>query len=66
MHRQSGVSMYQSVIEILDLYIKLISIIPGIIVSLLILIFSNNKLEIIKDKSNNKNNYKSNKFFIFS
>ena len=36
------------------LYIKLLFIIPGVIASLILLIFSKNKLEIIKDKLNNK------------
>ena len=43
-----------SLIKKVKLYIKLLSIISGVIVSFILLIFSFNKLEIIKDKSNNK------------
>ena len=43
-----------SIIKKVKLYIKLLSIISGVIVSFILLIFSFNKLEIIKDKSNNK------------
>ena len=47
------------------LYIKILSIISGIIISLLLLIFSNNKLEIIKDISNNKIIIKAINFLCF-
>ena len=43
-----------SIIKNVKLYIKLLSIMSGVIVSFVLLIFSMNKLEIIKDKSNNK------------
>ena len=43
-----------TVVKGVKLYIKLISIFSGVIISLIALIFSMNKLEIIKDKSNNK------------
>ena len=43
-----------SVIKNVKLYTRIIFIVSGVIISLIILINSNNKLEIIKDKSNNK------------
>ena len=52
-----------SVLENLDSIIKYISIIPGVTVSLLMLLFSYNKLVITKDKSNNKVIIKVKNFF---
>ena len=50
----------------IDLYISLISMILGVILSLLLLIFSINKIEIIKDESNNKIIIKVINFLFFS
>ena len=52
-------------IPVIDLYIKIISIILGVVLSLLLLIFFIKKIEITKDKSNNKTIIKLINFLCF-